>query len=383
MSENKAIKDPSGEAWYVEKFAKEDNSIGWYQVGDLSEGEQKSLVYYLLNNFYGMAEENTLDEIIQHRPSLLEFYRKDLLSDLEMIEEISGTHIENWWNMARNATNEEVDILLTHYGDAPEEITRLLFGADTPYALEKLAELAKNSSDIVEMARELHIILREDGSFERRYLPEEYDLFKAKSDSGPLPEGIELLTDSETAVKDGKVATCSNQIQSLLTLDCTKLAPFKGTSLEKIGSYHFFSSNCESCDTWLNNNAFKMIPQQPWEFIGTYKTYDERGLETDIDPDEADCHPESAEPMDDDLPEYLLYAPNNVTKDGNKRIATLGGRPRWVQSPEIPDCPECGKMMFYVGRNQASEWSGSIGDQVVFGFACEDCMLAVQVMQCT
>lgn len=383
MSENKAIKDPSGETWYVEKYAKENNNIGWYQVGDLKEAEQKSLVYYLLHNFYGMVEENTLGEIIQHQPFLLNFYRKDLFLDLEMIEEISNTNIENWWNLARNATNEEVDILLTHYDDAPEEISRLLFGTDTSYALEKLAELVKNSSDIVDMARELHIIIHKDGSFERRYLAEEYDLFKAKSDTGSLPEGINLLTDSKTAVKDGKVPTCSNQIQALLTCDYTKLPPFKGTALEKIGSYHFFSSNCDSCDTWLNNNAFKMDKQQPWEFIGTYRTYDEIGLETDIDPDDADCYPESAEPLDDDLPEYLLYAPHNVSKDGDKRIATLGGRPRWVQSPEIPDCPECSKMMFYVGRNQASQWSGSIGDQVVFGFACEDCMVAVQIMQCT
>ncbi|MNY15777.1 hypothetical protein D3C86_1490060 [compost metagenome] len=232
------------------------------------------------------------------------------------------------------------------------------------------------------MARELHIIMHEDGSFERRYLPEEYDLFKTENNPGALPEGISLLTDSEKAVKDGKVPTCSNRIHALLTCDFTKLAPFKGTSLEKIGNYHFFSSNCDSCDTWLNNNAFKMGPQ-PWEFIGTYRTYAEVGLETDTDLDEADCHPESVEPLDDDLPEHLLYAPHNVSKDGDKRIAALGGRPRWVQSPEIPDCPECSKMMFYIGRNQASEWSGSIGDQVVFGFACEDCLLAVQVMQCT
>lgn len=381
MSENKAIKDPSGETWYVEKYAKENNHIGWYEVGDLKEGEQQSLVYYLLHNMHGAAEENTLDEIIQHRPSLLDFYRKDLFSDLEMIEEISGTSIENWWNMAKNATDEEVDILLAHYAAAPEEISRLLFGADTPYALEKLAELAKAHSAIVEMAGELHLIMREDGSFERRYLQEAYDLFKLNNDSGPLPEGINLLTDSEKAVREGKVPTCSNQIHALLTCDFTKLAPFSGTALEPIGNYHFFSSNCDSCDTWLNNNAFKIVPQQPWEFIGTYRTYDEIGLETDTD--EADCHPESVEPLDEDIPEYLSYAPHNVSKDGYKRIAELGGRPRWVQSPEIPDCPECSKMMFYIGRNQASEWSGSIGDQVVFGFACEDCMLAVQIMQCT
>lgn len=383
MSENKAITNPSGESWYVASYAEEDNQIGWYQVGDLSENEQRSLVYYLLHNFYGMAEENTLGEIIQHRPALLDFYRKGLFSDLELIEEIRETNIENWWNLAKNATNEEIDILLTHYPAAPEEISQLLFGADTSYALEKLAELAKDNSELVDMARELHIILREDGSFERRYLPEQYDLFKTENDPGTLTEGIGLLTDSEKAVKDGKVPTCSNQIQALLTCDFTKLTPFKGTALEKVGSYYFFSSNCESCDTWLNNNAFKMDAQQPWEFIGTYKTYEDKGLKNEIDPEEADCHPESAEPMDDDLPQYLRYAPQNVSKKGDKRIAALGGRPRWVQSPEIPDCPECSKMMFYIGRNQASQWSGNIGDQVVFGFACEDCMLAVQVMQCT
>lgn len=383
MSENKAIKNPSGEAWYVEKYATENNNIGWYQVGDLTEGEQKSLVYYLLNNFYGMAEENTLSEIIQHQPELLEFYRKDLLSDFEMIDEISSLNIENWWNLASNATDEEIDILLTHYANGLEEVAKLLFGADTPYALEQLAELSKESSNIVDMARELHIILREDGTFERRYLPETYDLFKAKNNSGPLPEGISLLSDSKKAVKDGKVPTCSNHILPLLTLDFTKLASFRGSALEKSGNYYFFSTNCDSCDTWLNNNAFNIVPRKPWEFIGTYKTYDTPGLETDFDEEDPDCYIDEDDSLKDDLPEYLSYMPERAVKDGDKRIATLGGRPRWVQSPEIPDCPECNKMMFYIGRNQASQWSGSIGDQVVFGFACEDCMKAVQIMQCT
>lgn len=383
MSEKKAIKDPSGESWYVEKYAKENNSIGWFEVGDLTEGEQKSLVYYLLHNLDGMAEENTLGEIILHQPALLDFYRKDIFSDFDFIDELSCLNIGNWWNLARNATDEEIDILMAHYIDGPEQVIQLLFGADTPYALEKLAELAKDSDEIVEMAKDLNLMLRADGTFERRYLQEAYDFFKAENDAGPLPDGIRLITDSEAAVKGGKVPTCSNNIQALLTCDFTKLAPFRGSVLEKAGSYHFFSSNCESCDTWLNNNAFKISPQQPWEFIGTYKTYDDRGLKTDFDEEEPDCYEGSAEPLDDDVPEFLSYVKGGVIKDGDDRIATLGGRPQWVQSPEIPDCPECNKMMFYVGRNQASEWSGSIGDQVVFGFVCEDCMVAVQVMQCT
>lgn len=383
MSENKGIKDPSGESWYVEKYAQEDNEVGWFQVGNLSEDEQKSLVYYLLSNLGDMIAENTLDEIISHKPALLDFYREALFSDLEMLEEIRDTNMENWWNLARGARDEEVDVLLQHYDEADELVAMLLLGADTDYALQQLAARAKGSASIIEAMRDMHLILREDGTFERRYVATSYDLFKVESDEGPLPEGINLLTESEKALK-GKVPTCKNDLLALLSCDFTKLAPFKGTAVEKIGSYHFFSSNCEACDAWLESYAFKIAPQAPWDYIGTYTTYGEdKGVHNDIDPDNVDCDPDDAQSIDDDIPEHLLYTPHGVSKNGYERIATLGGRPRWVQSPEIPDCPECGKMMFYIGRNQASEWTGSIGDQVVFGFACEDCLTAVQVMQCT
>lgn len=386
MPEKKPLTDPSGEDWFVAKYALEDNEIGWYQIGDLTEGEQRSLVYYLLNNLDGMTEENTLSEIIRHKPQLLDFYRKDLLKDVEQIRELGILDIENWWNLAKGASDSETDLIAAQFDTHEKEVIELLLGAGTDYALQQLAHLVKDSERLIKDLEQQHVIVRKDGTIELRFLPDAYSLFKADDacETCVLPEGLELLIDSKKAVEGGKIASCNNQIPALLNIDFTKVAPFKGSALEKIGSYHFFSSNCEACDTWLNSNVFKINHREPWTFLGTYIHYTENPIyHFETDPEEVDCDPVSAEPLDDDVPAKLWYTPSEVSKEHYDRIATLGGRPYWVQSPEVPHCPECQKLMFYVGQNQASEWSGSIGDQVVFGFVCEDCMRAVQVMQCT
>lgn len=386
MPEENTITNPSGEAWYVEKYALEDNEIGWFQVGDLTEGEQKSLVYYLLTNPGGMAEENTLREIIEHKPALLAFYRAGLLADIDQLEELGITDIENWWLLAKDATDAEIDSLVAQFDDYKDEVILLLLGANTDYALQQLAQLAKDSDSIIQTAADMHVIITQEGTFERRFLTDSYSLFKAPDDAenAPLPDGLKLLEVSETALEGGKVATCNNPIPALLNIDFTKVAPFKGSVLEKTGSYHFFSSNCEACDAWLESNVFQTVYQKPWKFLGTYVHYSDGPVfKYDIDPEEADCDPESAEPLDEHVPANLFYGPEDVSRNKYKRIATLGGRPNWVQSPEVPDCPKCHKMMFYVGQNQASQWTGYIGDQVVFGFVCEACMQAIQVMQCT
>lgn len=386
MSENSAITNPSAETWYVAKYALEDNEIGWFHVGNLTENEQKSLVYYLLNNLDGMVEENTLTEIIQHKPELLDFYRKDLLKDLDLLHELGIVDFENWENLAKGATDSEVDLLTAQFNQHESDVIQLLLGANTAYSLKQLAQLVKDSDEMIKSLEDQHVIIGKDGSIELRFLPETYSLFKAADDSeeGELPEGLQLLEQSEKAVEGGKIATCNNRIPALLNIDFSKVAPFKGSPIEKTGTYHFFSSNCEECDAWLFSNVFKINYQQPWNFLGTYTHYSEKQIyDFNIDPEEVDCDPVSADPMDDDVPAKLWYTPSDVSKKNYKRIATLGGRPKWVQSPEVPHCPECEKLMFYVGQNQASQWSGSIGDQVVFGFVCEDCMVAVQVMQCT
>ncbi|WP_021593416.1 hypothetical protein [Actinomadura welshii] len=60
--------------------------------------------------------------------------------------------------------------------------------------------------------------------------------------------------------------------------------------------------------------------------------------------------------------------------------STLGGRPGWVQDPDYPDCPACGKLMDYVGAAAGGDTIG-IDHGVLFLFLHAPCGIAAVVSQ--
>ena len=61
--------------------------------------------------------------------------------------------------------------------------------------------------------------------------------------------------------------------------------------------------------------------------------------------------------------------------------STLGGRPGWLQDPDFPDCPACGRLMNYVGAVAGgADVVGNIGG-VSFLFLHAPCGLAAVVSQ--
>ncbi len=59
----------------------------------------------------------------------------------------------------------------------------------------------------------------------------------------------------------------------------------------------------------------------------------------------------------------------------------LGGLPEWVQYPEYPVCPECGKSMRFIGQIDADEHGGWEG--LIYACICDTCRLAATVHQQT
>ncbi|GAA4097563.1 hypothetical protein [Actinomadura miaoliensis] len=60
--------------------------------------------------------------------------------------------------------------------------------------------------------------------------------------------------------------------------------------------------------------------------------------------------------------------------------STLGGRPGWIQDPDFPDCPACGRLMNYVGAVAGGDTIGQ-DHGVLFLFLHEPCGLAAVVSQ--
>ena len=70
--------------------------------------------------------------------------------------------------------------------------------------------------------------------------------------------------------------------------------------------------------------------------------------------------------------------PEPATSSGKNR---LGGDPRWIQSPEIPECPKCGKIMHFALQMDGCG-SLSFGDAgMLYAFACPACKVTATVIQ--
>ncbi len=67
----------------------------------------------------------------------------------------------------------------------------------------------------------------------------------------------------------------------------------------------------------------------------------------------------------------------------HQHLGRLGGYPDWWQQPEVPDCPACGRLMFYVGQVHACAVRNDAIDAALYAFHCEDCGIGVQVVQIT
>jgi hypothetical protein len=59
----------------------------------------------------------------------------------------------------------------------------------------------------------------------------------------------------------------------------------------------------------------------------------------------------------------------------------LGGLPEWVQYPEYPTCPDCGRSLRFVAQLDADEHGGWEG--LIYAFLCAECRVAATVQQQT
>lgn len=93
----------------------------------------------------------------------------------------------------------------------------------------------------------------------------------------------------------------------------------------------------------------------------------------------------------EDEPEWSLahYTPGpertnpyaSVVPENDYDPNRLGGLPEWVQYPEYPNCPDCGRSLRFLGQLDADEHGGWEG--LIYAFHCAECGVAATVQQQT
>jgi len=79
------------------------------------------------------------------------------------------------------------------------------------------------------------------------------------------------------------------------------------------------------------------------------------------------------------IPEHVLHIEKSSRKQGKN--GKLGGKPKWIQSQEIPQCPECKDYMVFLCQIDSNDFV-SFGDcGMLYTFLCEKCMITGSFIQ--
>ncbi len=105
--------------------------------------------------------------------------------------------------------------------------------------------------------------------------------------------------------------------------------------------------------------------------------------EDDLDLDEGETACEKSD-YRDPSPYAIAVELYNPDREEGKIVGHLGGFPDWLNTPpDLPHCPDCGRLMFYTGHVRADALRGDVYDDLLYGFQCETCGTAVTLQQGT
>jgi hypothetical protein len=167
----------------------------------------------------------------------------------------------------------------------------------------------------------------------------------------------------------------------LLSADLT-LVPGNPLADSPLKVHHWFLSSCEEgCDEALSGNYLYQAVE-----TGSHRV---RLIGNPAFPgprppaEERDDNPGYEEPSEAKI---ILRAEPFQTRNRGRFVEVfgqLGGWPEWWQQPEIPDCPACRRMMFFVGQVHSSALREDMPDATLYAFHCETCGIGGQIEQIT
>ncbi len=282
-----------------------------------------------------------------------------------------------WSEIARGASDPLVDAMAetTRRLEGRALELELLLAADTPRALMRLADLAREIPLVHESATKSGCLeIPAQGPAVRRFDPNERVLHAVPTSEAPRADALQLETglEPQTWLEEPRGIYCLLPPAHLARVP---LELVHCDSSDRLQAFHFAISACQKpgCDEWaayyearagIQPGHLRLIsdPLEQQEMIMDERIYCRGEREKQPAPKRVELSP--FDPADSRTP-----------------LGRIGGRPKWTQSPEVPSCPECERAMFFVGQLDTAGLDILYFD--LFAFVCERCAITVQVRQNT
>ncbi len=368
-------------AWY-------DPAIG--EMGDapplaeLTAGQRKSLARYLLNE---QLEDDAFGKLLRLDAKAFQPYAAQVLKwNIEKLRRLHRMDFRNFRLVARGASDAAVDALAAMLRKKLPAINKdralLLIGADTPRALEHLGELARASAELAALCADHHLEIPAAGPAIRRCSPQALDINAYEVEEGACSHtpGLAFPLPAAEFLPENRGWTCHAPVAHLLTARLD-LLPGKPLAASPLKAQHWFLAGGEECcdESAVGHAlAYRALPgaEQQVELIANLSYPDQAR--------EGECEYEG-EPGPVASAYRLALEPyrGEELEWPNERLGQLGGYPEWWQNPEVPTCPQCGRLMFYVGQVKAATIRNDVIDAALYAFHCEDCGIGAQIVQIT
>jgi hypothetical protein len=220
----------------------------------------------------------------------------------------------------------------------------------------------------------------------RRFTPGFLDINAYLVDEGDIVHtpGLEFLLDAADYLPEDCGWVCLSPPAHILTAQLD-LLPGDPLTASPLKVHHWFLPSGEECcdeSTVGHSLAYRPLPgSERLVTLVANLSYPHKPRDA-----EGECHYEDYGDEPFVAQHRLVLEPfigQRLTWP-NHQLGRLGGYPDWWQYPEVPDCPECKRLMFYVGQVHNAP---AIREEVIFAalyaFHCEDCGIGAQVVQIT
>jgi hypothetical protein len=366
------------EAWY-DRAIGSDGALALGALDTATSGERRSLARFLLDVLPG--GDNRFGALASYDPDCFAPYRELLAAwDDDRLQRLEHMDGHRWFEIVRGASDELAARLAERIagtgGWERKRLMHLLLGIGTSRALIFAGDLARAHPDLREVARDCCIAVPESGPAVRRF-NEDVRVVIAKPRRGARaarpPAVVSALAAPKKALSRARGRSCRLPPLDVLTVDLDALgwAELSGSPLRM---QRFFLSACE-CDEWQQRYVCAPATGGRVSIVGALDEDEDEDAEDDLCP---------GEPVEVPAPpRFSIEPPRPSAWESSRVVGELGGRPYWLQPSEVPDCPRCGTLMFYVGMTHPSHWLDIVPDSRLFGFHCERCGLSAQVEQCT
>jgi hypothetical protein len=344
------------EPWYDAQIGES----GRLDPAEGNPGQRRSLARYLLEK---LNDGRKFDQLMKIDPAAFSPYRDLVLGwPEERLRRLAAIG-DRFDRVAVGASDEVVTRVAEKLQKKFDPISaKLLLSAETPHSLELIGTLARKSKPLAELCQARSIEVPKSGPALLRYSPSEKRLAKARKKADPR---LATHLPPEKVMTDSEAWSCRAPLRHLLTVELSLLPQLSKSPLE---IHPWLISGCQNCNDSSDSYEMLHAGRRRVAVTGTW---------------DAPRRPKKRCPGDGSKPSKKPLALGLAEQPSPNDCGQIGGRPRWTQSPTVPDCPKCRRMMFFVGMIYTWTIRDDVPTVTSYGFHCERCGTAVNVVQVT